>query len=100
MVSLTIMNHTFELQCASEEQASLVAAAQTLQAKLNEMPASMPNERKVLLVALNICYDYLTLKDESLKNSEGIEQKINQLLQLLQSTNLDNLSIVNPQNPL
>lgn len=92
MVSLRIMNHAFELECPKEEERSLKNAAILLENKLNEMPASMPNERKTLLVALNICYDYLILKDESLKNSENIEQKLNQLLTFLQENSLENLT--------
>ncbi|WP_165395060.1 cell division protein ZapA [Thiomicrorhabdus indica] len=93
MVSLNIMNHAFDLECPQDEEASLISAAKLLESKLNEMPASMPNERKALLVALNICYDYLVLKDESLANSESIEKKLQQLLKLLQQSNLDNLNI-------
>lgn len=94
MVSLTIMNHAFEIECSQEEKQPLTDAADLIEKKLNEMPASMPNERKILLVALNITYDYLNLKDESLKNSQSIETKLDQLLKLLQHSNLDNLSIV------
>lgn len=93
MVNLNLLNHSFDLECPQDEEASLIAASELLKGKLNEMPATMPNERKAILVALNLCYDYLLLKDESLKNSESIEKKLHQLLTLLQQSDLENLNI-------
>ena len=93
MLSLKIMNHAFEIDCGPEDYDSLTKAAELLEEKIDEMPAMMKNERKLLLVALNICYDYLTLKEESLKSSEKIETQLTQLLLLLQNAKLDNLKI-------
>lgn len=92
MVSLSLMNHAFELECTPEDETPLEEAAKLLDEKFNEMPASMPNERKAILVALNIAYDYLVLKDESLKNSEHVEEKLNQLLEILQKQDLSELT--------
>lgn len=93
MLSLTIMNHAFDIECSPEDHDSLQKAADILNKKINEMPASMKNERKIILVALNICYDYLVLKEESLSNSENIEKQLGKLIELLQNNHLENLSL-------
>lgn len=64
MLTLTLMNHTFNVPCEPEDKEKLIEAATLLEDKLDQV-SSLKGESKVLMVALNMCYDYLQLKNET-----------------------------------
>ncbi|MBF6058279.1 MULTISPECIES: cell division protein ZapA [Thiomicrorhabdus] len=80
MLSLTLMNHTFEIPCEPEERERLMEAATLLEDKLDQIP-NLRGESKVLMTALNLCYDYLQLKQETLDYTETLQARMDELMQ-------------------
>lgn len=64
MLTLSLMNHTFEVPCEPEDHERLIEAATLLEDKLDQV-TSLKGESKVLMVALNLCYDYLQMKQDT-----------------------------------
>jgi len=73
------MNHTFEIPCKKEEEQQLIEAAALLEEKLEQMP-QLRGESKVLMVALNLCYDYLQMKNDTLQYCAYLEQQLEDTL--------------------
>lgn len=80
MLHLTLMNHHFEVPCEDEDRATLIEAATMLEDKLDQVP-HLKGENKVLMVALNLCYDYVLLKRDTLQYTDHLEKKLEQLMQ-------------------
>lgn len=84
MLTLSLMNHTFEVPCEPEERDRLIEAATMLEDKLEQVTL-LKGESKVLMVALNLCYDYLQMKDETnqycLRLDDQLEDAMNQIAQ-------------------
>ncbi len=82
MLTLTLMNHTFEIPCEPHEREKLIDAATLLEDKLDQIPG-LKGESKVLMVALNLAFDYLQLKEDTtqytLRLEDQIESAINQV---------------------
>ncbi|KUJ75782.1 hypothetical protein AVO42_10910 [Thiomicrospira sp. XS5] len=64
MLTLSLMNHTFEVPCEPEDHERLIEAATLLEDKLDQV-TTLKGESKVLMVALNLCYDYLQMKQDT-----------------------------------
>lgn len=75
MLNLTLMNHHFQVPCSDEEREILIEAATLLEDKLEQVN-HLKSESKALMVALNLCYDYLQLKRETLQHCDRLEQQI------------------------
>ncbi len=75
MLTLTLMNHHFEIPCDKSEHERLIEAATLLEDKLDQLP-ELKGEGKVLMVALNLCYDYLQLKEDTLRYTQQMENQI------------------------
>lgn len=90
MLTLSLMNHTFEVPCKPEEKERLIDAATMLEEKL-ERVSRLKGESKVLMVALNMCYDYLNLKDDTTQYCEKIDhelaQRMNEIIEKNQPIN-------------
>ncbi|GAB6034438.1 cell division protein ZapA [Galenea microaerophila] len=82
MLTLTLMNHTFEIPCKEEDKPRLIEAATLLEEKLEQMP-HLRGESKVLMVALNLCYDYLQMKNETLQYCLHLDQQMEETLNAL-----------------
>lgn len=84
MLTLSLMNHTFEVPCEPEERDRLIEAATILEDKLDQV-TTLKGESKVLMVALNLCYDYLQMKDETtqycLRLDDQLEAAMTQMAQ-------------------
>lgn len=78
-LTLRLMNHHFEVPCELEEHEKLEQAAMMLNDKLNSV-SHLKGEHKVLMVALNICYDYLQMKHDTLAQIQDLETQIDQLI--------------------
>lgn len=82
MLTLSLMNHTFEVPCEPEDRERLIEAATLLEDKLDQV-TTLKGESKVLMVALNLCYDHLQMKQETtqycLRLDEQIEDAITQV---------------------
>ncbi|MBD3612373.1 MAG: cell division protein ZapA [Hydrogenovibrio crunogenus] len=82
MLTLSLMNHTFEVPCEPEDRERLIEAATMLEDKLDQV-TTLKGESKVLMVALNLCYDHLQMKQETtqycLRLDEQIEDAITQV---------------------
>ncbi|WP_044406982.1 cell division protein ZapA [Thiomicrospira microaerophila] len=77
-LNLRLLNYHFEVPCEADEQDKLHAAAAMLNAKLDQVP-HLKGEHKVLMVALNICYDYLQMKNDTLDYIEKLEHQLDAL---------------------
>ena len=80
MLTLTLMDHNFEIPCEESEHERLIEAATLLEDKLDQLP-ELKGEGKVLMVALNLCYDYLQLKEDTTQYTERVEQQIETVIQ-------------------
>ena len=92
MLTLTLMNHTFEIPCEAHEREKLIEAATLLEDKLDQLPA-LKGESKVLMVALNLCFDYLQLKDDTTQYSLRLEDQLDTVInQVATDPNAENTS--------
>jgi len=73
------MNHTFEIPCEAHERERLIEAATLLEDKLDQLPG-LKGEGKVLMVALNLCFDYLQLKDDTTQYSLRLEDQLDDVI--------------------
>ncbi len=80
MLTLTLMDHNFEIPCDESDHERLIEAATLLEDKLDQLP-ELKGEGKVLMVALNLCYDYLLLKEDTAQYTQRIEQQIETVIQ-------------------
>ena len=80
MLTLTLMDHNFEIPCDEGDHERLIEAATLLEDKLDQLP-ELKGEGKVLMVALNLCYDYLQLKEDTTQYTERVEQQIETVIQ-------------------
>ena len=74
------MDHNFEIPCDESDHERLIEAATLLEDKLDQLP-ELKGEGKVLMVALNLCYDYLQLKEDTTQYTERVEQQIETVIQ-------------------
>ena len=79
MLTLTLMNHTFEIPCEPHEREKLIEAATLLEDKLDQVPG-LKGESKVLMVALNLAFDYLQLKEDTTQYSLRLEDQIDNVM--------------------
>ncbi|PIW57507.1 MAG: cell division protein ZapA, partial [Piscirickettsiaceae bacterium CG12_big_fil_rev_8_21_14_0_65_44_934] len=82
---LSLMNHTFEVPCEPEDREMLIEAATLLEDKLEQAP-NLKGESKVLMVALNLCYDYLQLKQDTSQYCLRLDQQLETLQKLQTDT--------------
>ena len=82
MLHLTLMNHHFEVPCEDGEREALVEAATLLEDKLDQV-THLKGENKILMVALNLCYDYVQMKRDTLQYSDHLEKQLEGLMQSL-----------------
>lgn len=78
-LKLTLMNHHFEVPCPAEDQAQLIEAASLLEEKLDQV-TNLRGENKVLMVALNLCYDYLSLRQDTEQYCTRLDAQLNQVI--------------------
>lgn len=94
MLTLTLMNHTFEIPCEPHERDKLIEAATLLEDKLDQVPG-LKGESKVLMVALNLAFDYLQLKDDTTQYSLRLEDQIDSVMNQVASENSNSESAQN-----
>ncbi|PLA75470.1 cell division protein ZapA [Hydrogenovibrio sp. SC-1] len=80
MLTLSLMNHTFEVPCAPEDRELLIEAATLLEDKLDQV-SNLQGESKVLMVALNLCYDYLQMKQDTTQYCLRLDQQLESIQQ-------------------
>jgi len=73
------MNHTFEIPCEPHERDKLIEAATLLEDKLDQLPG-LKGESKVLMVALNLCFDYLQMKEDTTQYSLRLEDQLDTVI--------------------
>lgn len=73
------MNHTFEIPCEAEDRERLIEAATLLEDKLDQLP-ELKGEGKVLMMALNLCYDYLQLRDDATQYTLRLEDQMDTVM--------------------
>jgi cell division protein ZapA len=78
-VTLTLLNHHFDVPCTEEDRPTLIQAATLLEDKLDQVP-HLKGENKVLMVALNLCYDYIRLRQDALNYSNHLEEQLEGLM--------------------
>ncbi len=86
MLTLTLMNHTFEIPCEAEDRERLIEAATLLEDKLDQLP-DLKGEGKVLMMALNLCYDYLQLKDDTTQYTLRLEDQMDTIMNHVATNN-------------
>ncbi len=79
MLTLTLMNHTFEIPCEEEDRERLIEAATLLEDKLDLLP-DLKGEGKILMMALNLCYDYLQIREETTQYSLRLEDQMDTVM--------------------
>lgn len=84
LLKLTLMNHSFQVPCKEADKAQLIEAATLLEDKLEQVQ-TLKGENKALMVALNVCFDYIQLKQDTaqytLRLDGQIEEVMNQITQ-------------------
>ncbi|MBO1926080.1 cell division protein ZapA [Thiomicrorhabdus sp. 6S2-11] len=85
MIEINTMGHRFKFQCEDDERKRLEAAAEMIEQKMLELPKANRNERSLLMVAINIAYDFIQLKEEAHHNSEDMKSKIDAIHTILTS---------------
>jgi len=80
MLNITLMNHTFEIPCEPEERARLIEAATLIEDRLEQVPG-LKGESKALMVALNLAYDHLQMKEETVQYTLHLENQIDSVMQ-------------------
>lgn len=80
MLNLTLMNHTFEIPCEPEEKERLIEAATLIEERL-EQATGLKGEGKILMVALNLAYDHLQMRDETVQYSLHLEDQVDSAIQ-------------------
>jgi len=94
VLTLTLMNHTFEIPCEPHERDKLIEAATLLEDKLDQVPG-LKGESKVLMVALNLAFDYLQLKDDTTQYSLRLEDQIDSVMNQVASEKSSSESVQN-----
>lgn len=79
MLTITLMNHTFEIPCEPHERDKLIEAATLIEDKLDQA-VGLRGESKALMVALNLAFDYLQLKDDTAQYSLRLESQIDSVM--------------------
>jgi len=79
VLTLTLMNHTFEIPCEEEDRERLIEAATLLEDKLDLLP-DLKGEGKILMMALNLCYDYLQIREETTQYSLRLEDQMDTVM--------------------
>lgn len=79
MLTLTLLNQTFQVPCTEADKPRLIEAATLLEDKLDQVE-NLKGESKVLMVALNLCYDYLNLKDDTNTYCTNLEKQVEDIL--------------------
>lgn len=79
MLTLTLMNHTFNVPCEPEDKEKLIEAATLLEDKLDQV-TGLKGESKVLMVALNMCYDYLQMKNDTDQYCLHLESEMEEIM--------------------
>jgi len=86
VLTLTLMNHTFEIPCEAEDRERLIEAATLLEDKLDQLP-DLKGEGKILMMALNLCYDYLHLREDTTQYTLRLEDQMNTVMKHVASNN-------------
>lgn len=84
MLTLTLMNHTFEIPCEPDDRERLIEAATLIEDRLEQLP-TLKGEGKVLMVALNLAYEHLQMKDETVQYSLRLEDQVDSVMHQLAS---------------
>ncbi|MDG6773231.1 cell division protein ZapA [Thiomicrorhabdus sp. ZW0627] len=82
MLTITLMNHTFEIPCEPEDKERLIEAATLIEDRLEQVP-SLKGESKVLMVALNLAYEHLMMKDETVQYTLHLEDQMDTVMNQL-----------------
>lgn len=80
MLNITLMNHNFEIPCEPEERARLIEAATLIEDRL-EQATGLKGESKALMVALNLAYDHLQMKEETVQYTLHLEEQVDTVMQ-------------------
>lgn len=84
MLKLTLMNHNFQIPCEEEDKALLIEAATLLEEKLDQVP-SLKGESKILMVSLNLCFEYLQMKKDAYQYSLRLDEQIEEVMSQITS---------------
>lgn len=79
MLNLTLMNHHFEFTCTPEEKERLIEAATMIEDRLDTV-SHLKGESKALMIAINLAYDILEMKEESLQYTVHLENQIDEAM--------------------
>ncbi len=94
MLTLTLMNHTFEIPCEPHERDKLIEAATLLEDKLDQVPG-LKGESKALMVALNLAFDFLQLKEDTTQYTLRLEDQVDSVMNQIASEAGNNESTAN-----
>ncbi len=93
MLKLTLMNQTFQVPCEEKDKAQLIEAATLLEEKLDEV-SNLRGETKALMVALNICFDYIQMKQETTQYTLRLDEQFEEVMSQSSQDNLQAKDVV------
>ena len=86
MIDVTILGNTLQIPCEGEDCQQLRDSIAMLESKLEHIPDNMRNESRLILLAINICYDYLRMKQETLEFNDKFEANLLRLVEISQNS--------------
>lgn len=87
-VTVRILDQDFRIACDPGEEDGLLAASRHLNQKMQELRATgkvIGAERIAIMVALNLTHDLLQLRDTTDKASAGLNQRLRQIRERLET---------------
>jgi cell division protein ZapA len=79
------MNHTFEIPCEPSDKERLIEAATLIEDRLEQVPG-LQGESKVLMVALNLAYEHLMMKNQTVQYTLHLEEQVDDVIDQLTKT--------------
>lgn len=82
IVSVRILGKHYNIKCPPEQAEELKKAAQVVEERLNEMKrasGTSSTDRMLVVTALNLCHELMTLKNERASISASVDDKLRHL---------------------
>lgn len=82
IVSVRLLGKHYNIKCPPEQAEELQEAAQHIENRLHEMKSvngSSNTDRMLVVIALNLCHELMTLKKERANQVDSIDDKLRSL---------------------
>lgn len=88
IISIKILDRTYNIKCPTEEAHELQQAAQLLDERMREFrqsAGSSSTDRVAIVAALNFCHELMVLKKQKNSYIDGMNQRIKDLQDRIQN---------------